>query len=162
MRNNSCIIILLFMTGWFGVEAQSNDLSLFGSGGGMTVVNDRYLSYSIGEPLISEVFSSGQWVTEGFQQPDAIDLTVSIHTVDGKYILEIFPNPVSSSLFIKGNPLPACDVQVIDIAGRVMLSSSIVPGDINEFQVTQLPSGLYYLHFLHQQTTLASTPFIKI
>jgi hypothetical protein len=162
MRNNPYILILFILMTRLAVNAQSNDPSLFGSGGGMTVVNDRYLSYSIGEPLISEVFSTGQWVTEGFQQPDAIDLTVSINTVDGRYVLDIFPNPASSSLFIKGYPLPACYVQIIDIAGRVVLSGSINPGEVNELRLTSISSGLYYLHFIYQQATLASTPFIKI
>ena len=155
------IQILLFFICTMEIASQAGDLSLFSSGGGMTAVNDRYLSYSIGEPCINEVLTSGQWVTAGFQQPDAIDLTTSIMTVDGKYTIDIFPNPVSSTLFIKGNTLPACDAQVIDITGRVMQSNSIGSGEVNEILLTQLPAGLYYLHFIHRQETLASTPFIK-
>lgn len=144
------------------LSGQPDGLKLFSTGGGMSLQGSTYLSYSVGEPCIHETFSSGRWITEGFQQPDAVDLTTSIGKAEGQYALVIHPNPVSSSLFIKGNSLPECDVRVIDILGHVVLTNSIHPGEIHEVQMTSLSPGLYYLHIIHQQSSIASTPFIKI
>jgi len=144
------------------IIAQSNDLSLFSSGGNMSANNDHFLSYSMGEPCITEVFSGDQWVTEGFQQPDAIDVTTSIHSPDGNYTFDVFPNPFSSSLFIRGNIKEECKGKIIDVTGHVWNSLELHPEVLNEWKLPRLLPGLYFIHLQFSNETSLIIPIIKI
>jgi hypothetical protein len=63
----------------------------------------------------------------------------------------VTPNPVSNTLHLKVNEAQGqpVDVNLVDAAGRLLLQRTFVPETDRhqeEFEVSQLSNGLYFLH----------------
>jgi hypothetical protein len=75
--------------------------------------------------------------------------------------LTIFPNPSSNMIIIKGEYLKGkFPVNIFDTKGKLMLSTCTKPENQFEINISQLPSGLYYLKINTEQNCL-STFFVK-
>ena len=55
---------------------------------------------------------------------------------------ELYPNPASSSISIVADN--ACEIQIMDMAGRMVMSVNAVEGE-NTISVAELESGVYFV-----------------
>lgn len=70
----------------------------------------------------------------------------SILSPGGKIGLTIYPNPSAGEFeFTTGFINSQTEIQVTDIAGRVVLEKTFMPGDRLSFDLTQSPAGSYFV-----------------
>lgn len=163
MMTQKCIIVLLIAMSCHLTQAQSDDPYLIGSGGGLSQNGSLFLSYSMGESCISYTPSNGYWVTEGFQQPDKINLTAVEIASTSKYTFHIYPNPVASTLYIEStDPAPWQLVQIVNVLGQPLLTAPIVVESNLSIDLSHLIPGLYRLSILDHTSTTVTQSFIKL
>ena len=157
------ILITVLSMATTAIIAQSSDVSLISSGGDSGQSGSLTLSYSIGEPCISQTQTGSYWLTEGFQQPGKINLT----SVDGysprEYSYRIFPNPATSELHIESNEAALFHlVQITNVLGQPMITEPILAEQSMVLQLNYLRPGLYFLNILDQLSNAITQPFIKL
>ena len=157
------IITLVFILPALTTIAQSPDVFLIGTGGGMTGTSGLYVSYSLCEPFISMAQNNGHWNTEGFQQPAKINLATGNATLTHHIPITVYPNPVSSELHAKGHFLSHCDkVSIANLLGYSILYEPVQQADEIRIPISHLAPGLYWLIFECDEEELINVPFIKM
>ena len=163
MHNKILLTILVMTSIIIHGFAQSQDLSLIGTGGGMQKTGDYYISYSIGEPFIQYENNSDRWITEGFQQPEKIDLTTSAKDIIPASLVNIYPNPTSGSLYVGLSASLACDrISIENSLGQTVLQKNVSSKDIETLALDHLQSGIYFLRVHCGTSSTSMISFIKI
>lgn len=162
MMTQKIIAILLFAICHL-TQAQSDDPFLIGSAGGLSQNGSLFLSYSMGEPCITYTLSDGHWVTEGFQQPDKINLTSIGLNSPSEYAYRIFPNPALDELNIESKDIaPFHLVQITNVLGQPMIAEPILAEQKMIIQLNHFRPGLYFLNILDHTSNALIHPFIKL
>jgi hypothetical protein len=68
--------------------------------------------------------------------------------LDESDLFSAFPNPAEFSFTIH-SPIREAEIQLIDLNGRKVRSKKMLTGKI-EIEVSDLPKGIYIIHFLHE------------
>src|SRR6478735_10244421 len=97
-------------------------------------MNDFVVTVSIGEPAITTLASSTNYVTQGFLQPEILPCP--------DFNISYYPNPAKDYITIEAL---GCDVQIqsfqiIDIWGRVLTTTK--PAKDNKVNLTGLSQGM--------------------
>ncbi len=163
MMPQKFIVLLMLAVSCQLSRAQSEDLVLISSGGGMTQSGSLLLSYSLGEPCISYTQSGVHWVTEGFQQPGNINLTSVDINSTSEYSFRVYPNPVANELHIESTDPGLWQlVQIVNVLGQPILTESIVANDKLIIDITRFSSGVYLLYILDHTSIPVTQSFIKL
>jgi hypothetical protein len=87
------------------------------------------------------------------------DYTASINELSAQW--EIYPNPTSTIISVANHSgLKVLDLEVLDINGKVILTSKSVHQVQNDIDVTQLQTGMYIVRMKFEDQTV-SKRFIK-
>ena len=79
--------------------------------------------------------SGGENVATAINTPDAAS--------DNEGVISVYPNPVSSSLYVKGESLaPETEIEITDLGGKTILKSTV---KAQPFDLSTLPEGIYLL-----------------
>ena len=140
--------------------------ALNATGGSGTIAGNTY-EYSIGTINLSQTFSSASLVvTDGVLQPILTPTNVAQPHISAAQ-LSVFPNPVSSTLFLqpafaKGGQLK---YMLTDAAGKTITGEShaLVTGDERqEINMKHLAAGQYHLTVEWQSGSASFTNAYKI
>jgi hypothetical protein len=115
--------------------------TLFGAASGILVDTENKFSFSIGEPIVSEISGTGLSFNIGFQQPYG-DIFTS-HSYPEVDAYHIYPNPFSNVLLFEARS-EIENYYLFDASGRLVFRSSTT-GTEFEYKVSNLPKGLYQL-----------------
>ncbi len=74
----------------------------------------------------------------------------------------LYPNPVQDYVTITINNAEANALQVYDVTGRVVYSTSVTGAQTLIVHTSELPAGVYKVHMLHDTELLGSTEMIKV
>lgn len=135
--------------------------SVIGFAGGSTQSDDILVEFTLGEPLILTLANNKNVVTQGFHQPD-INLSTSIVHFNG-IDLEIttYPNPFDESINVKidGAEVPAGQLQVIDLEGRMVWEKAIVGGSqsITILGESLGANGMYFIRYINKIGQIINT-----
>lgn len=146
------IALLFFCCIGFSVHAQSVERKVINTAGTTYANGGIRLKVSVGEPVVglinndtatilSQGFFSGFYkkvMPDPPNPPLPFDTTAIQPNPDG---YSIYPNPVKTNLFIKGDLVLINQVQFFDIAGHRLLSRR--PGPGSAVSVQNLPPGFY-------------------
>ena len=72
----------------------------------------------------------------------------------------IFPNPSNSDATIKWNNNKVDEIFITDTNGKLISKKSVL--DVNEFQVENLESGIYFVNLFIQNEQIASKKLIVL
>ena len=72
----------------------------------------------------------------------------------------IFPNPSNSDATIKWNNNKVDEIFITDTNGKLISKKSVL--DVNEFQVENLESGIYFVNLYIQNEQIASKKLIVL
>ncbi len=131
-------------------QAQSLERQVIGSAGGYEVENGYSLSFTIGEPVVETAITGSVVLTQGFQQPDDVEVGIN-DLVKVKMDYLIFPNPTMDNLTVQ---LSADQVVEVNISLRDMLGRQIdqldrkvlVDGVVQQqYDLTHLAAANYML-----------------
>jgi hypothetical protein len=148
-------ITFLIMLAIAGLSAQSQTLSptVISSSGGFFTSSNAMLSATVAEMTMVQTFtSSGNILTQGFQQPE--DLSVGINEIPvASGDLLIYPNPTNGSftLSFQNNNSSETSIMIYNLAGQLVLekqvSQSAGLNTIN-FDISTYSQGMYILQLV--------------
>ncbi len=157
------ILLLMFVYSCDSVSAQSQDLSLITTGGGMQQTGTYYISYSIGEPFVEYKNNSGRWITEGFQQPEKINLSTGTKDILPSPVLTIYPNPSVDLLYVElKNGFNGGRMSIANTLGQIVMEKDITATNIQSLHIDHLDYGIYFLRVQQGTSSSIMTSFIKI
>jgi len=119
------------------------------------------VSWTLGEPVIDTWSASGTVLTQGFQQP--ILVSVSIYeNPDLNYAINAFPNPTSDflNLEVSSGNLNSMWYYLFDVTGKLLDSRQIV-SEHTEIVFSHLPAASYFVKILENNNELKTFKIIK-
>jgi hypothetical protein len=130
-------LYLIFFLLTLSLSAQSFDRRVIASAGrdannGLTGLSQRFMTYTIGEPIIYRGSNSTRQLNNGFIQPIGITPTApppSSGMVLAPGDIVVYPNPFGTFITVNTNTEveEEISVQLIDINGKLILNEQIVP-----------------------------------
>ncbi|MEM7038661.1 MAG: T9SS type A sorting domain-containing protein [Bacteroidota bacterium] len=144
MRRTFLILIAWTLTGILApVRAQSLAPEVLATAGASDSAAAGQLHWTAGEAVINTLTAGGNILTQGFHQTQLTVTALEESTPEG---LEVFPNPVSETLFLRsGQPLNA-KIELVDMHGRVVRTREIVDAHQQTLDVRALSEGTYILN----------------
>jgi len=84
------------------------------------------------------------------------DITTGISEVDFENTISIYPNPVSSTLYVKTNlTFKNAEIKIINTLGEILSTYTVLPGLSNyEMDISLLNSGIYYVQIVESENTI--------
>ena len=158
-------ILMLFGLGLFWVgNAQSLSPAVISSQGSISKGNSIQLEWTIGEMATQTIRSPGGLVTEGFHQP-LLEVEIqegdkNLSPLADDFNISIAPNPVKALLAvdIQTGENQQIYFELLDPAGRrLQLLKAGIPVEGHQIDMSNYPSGMYYLRFTTQEGELIQT-----
>lgn len=115
--------------------------SVVASVGSDTLIGNTNISYTVGESVITTLTTGTNYVTQGFQQPDW--LIVSIPEVGLNDDIKVFPNPSPGMVNIQVGA-QTFDAVVYDLLGKVVIKPPNISGS-TQINLEQLAPATYVL-----------------
>ena len=147
-------IYQLFLVGAFTVStlignAQSLSPAVISTAGGHMQNSQVSMDWTLGEAAVSRWKTPQGFVTEGFHQPV---LEVSLLPQYETAMISIAPNPVQSTLNVQIKELSKHSLfaNLVDIQGRVLIPLTSLQLGSTEFDMSNLPAGMYFLNVSRQ------------
>lgn len=141
--------------------SQETSPAVVAAGGGTAKTSTLILDWTLGELAIESIRSPKALYTQGFHQPvlvveqikDKTDLPVK------NYNVSVYPNPVTSLLYIQLHFIPVTRLSVVlrDGRGR-LLQKKEIPAKSNSLQlnVSGYAQGAYHLQIQHSDGSILS------
>jgi len=142
---------------------QSQPLALYGTGGGMVSSNNVFLSYSFGEPLSNYTIHTAAILTEGFQQPERINITVGVKDFSSPVSFQYFPNPAKDLIQLKWSDEWNCQqIRIENYLGQTLYQTNHQDSHKHEIMIGDFQPGLYFLRLINTDQQEFTRSFIKI
>jgi Secretion system C-terminal sorting domain len=128
--------------------AQTAPSNILTTSGGYFSGASTSLSWTLGEPFIETDSSTNNFLTQGFQQPQGV-IIASIDNINNQAgeSISAYPNPASGLVSITSTYNVPLRVDVMDLAGRKLLSKNF-PGNVgNQINLTEYSEGIYLFKF---------------
>ena len=146
---------ILLLVGVFGVglhlaRSQSITPQVVSSNGNFSSASWGSLSSTVGEAAIVTLQSTGNFLTQGFQQPQT--LSVGVYSPkNSNDVVTVFPNPAINFTLIDviSESSGTANFQLFDIQGKIIQNGSfdVIGGAQNQHRVllNNLASGMYLI-----------------
>jgi hypothetical protein len=117
-------------------------------------MNNLEVTVSIGEPAITTLASSTNYITQGFLQPEILpcpDIRISY-----------YPNPAKDDITIEvlGCDIQIQSIQIIDIWGRVVTTTKLTKD--NKLNLTGLSQGVYVIRVALNNSAVNNFNIVKL
>ncbi|MEQ8907605.1 MAG: T9SS type A sorting domain-containing protein [Vicingaceae bacterium] len=116
------------------------------------IVNDLETHYSSGA-LRAATYGRGIWEVN-LIRPNIT--SVRTEQIETEAELLLYPNPNQGYFALKDEKESAQQIEVYDQQGRKVYESNLSKSQIHEFNLSELPRGLYLLRVYHQNNQLSS------
>ena len=161
MKRKLTIAALLLMT--VPAFSQFKQSDVVASAGGYEANANFSVSYTIGEPVAGTLKAGDLVVVQGFQQ-GYLDEVINPGFADELALnVSIYPNPVSTTLFVALDEAPAgeCLVRCFDMTGRLVGETSF-EGDVRaSLDVEALPQGAYFVKIFVDDQSVVNRKIMK-
>lgn len=117
-------------------------------------MNNFVVTVSIGEPAVTTLASSTNYVTQGFLQPEILPCADNS--------ISYYPNPAKDEITIEAF---GCEVQIqafqiIDIWGRLVTTAK--PAKDNKVNLAGLSQGVYIIRVILNNNTVNNINIVKL
>jgi hypothetical protein len=156
MHNKLLISVIIFSS--FVAKAQKIEQQIINSTGSVFSNNGISVSFSVGEPCISTLLSTGNNVTQGFIQPIKSDVPTALKEyihLDDNFML--YPNPTEGSINLTIND-GITILKRIDNDGRLLLSK--MPNS-NSIDISTLSDGIYWIRPISDDKQFSLKKIVK-
>ena len=149
-----------------GIKAQQISTSVIATAGHVNKTNSYSLIWTLGEVVIETDTSTTNQLTQGFQQPEY--LYVSINNEIGKPLsIETFPNPTKGKINfrIKSSDINKLKIDIFDITGKKVINKniSITDGGTSSIDIGTLTPNVYFLRiYLPNGSLFETVKIIKL
>ena len=118
------------------------------------------ISWTLGEPVIETAVRSSSMLTQGFHQ-SKLSVTPVFLLVENNRI-SAYPNPASEAVYIQFFEMPQQNtVAELYAPDGKLTKQMVLTGELNRLNVTDLPSGEYFLRILQKNAMVKSFKVIK-
>ena len=153
MKNKFILLLVLGVVAGSTLFAQSLTPMVISSSGGYYSSAAGSLSATVAEMTMVQTFTSmGNYLTQGFQQPEEWYASVKEDQVPGN--ISIYPNPSNGKFNITVNSLEKglAQIHLYDILGQKTFSSQMGIGsgvNTENIDITGYATGMYFLEYLY-------------
>jgi len=141
-------------------------LFIISTSGHVNKTNSYSLIWTLGELVIETDTSTTNQLTQGFQQPEY--LYVSINNKVGEPLsIETFPNPTNGkiSFRVKSSEINKLRIDIFDITGKNVSNKniSITQGGISTINISPLSPNIYFMRiYLPDGSLFETVKIIKL
>lgn len=148
-------ISLLFVFSMFHLNAQEMERQVIASAGSNMESGNLTLLWTLGE--LATATHEGNFfdlfINQGFHQE--ITMLVNTSAPNEGTQIEVFPNPVVETLFIKSDVTSLLNITIVDLMGRIVSSQQLsAPIEKAAIDVSQLPTATYFLRATDEEENL--------
>ncbi len=151
MKNHFFQILLFIYLPFLATAQIQLERQVIASSGGYASDGGISVSWTLGESAIETLESTNAdiYLTQGFQQPDSMDMVDAVRETVEELGLTIYPNPVGQTLKIRLDEMPphSFEVRLTDLSGRRVLQQKTMDTATLEIYMGDLPNALYLLTF---------------
>ncbi len=97
--------------------------------------------------------TEGVSIRTKLSQSTIICSTVNIETIEEDDFIEVFPNPVSNYLQLRGRNPDEIEITLINVMGQVVISDKKINASLN-LDISALPAGIYMLYASNNKSAL--------
>jgi hypothetical protein len=127
------------------------------SAGTCYVNSTASLSWTIGETISETCISSGNYLTQGFQQPVTIVVTNVTNPDSPKGNVIAYPNPFTSTVYLQNNDASkTLQVELVSIEGKTIFTKTMTAQQ-EQFDLGELSNGIYFLRVYNENKQLVQT-----
>ena len=146
------IIAALLVCGGQACIAQVIVPEVISSAGDTYSNSQGSLSWTVGEPITATENNSTYYLTQGFQQPSVIVLSTVSNTSSPppQSSVSVYPNPVSSSIYIQRDGNEQLQIQLMDMNGKLILNKMLSQSE-NQLDLSVFANGMYLLKVFDTQ-----------
>jgi hypothetical protein len=152
MQTKQKIIWAFLICGVHTCMGQLAEPEIIASSGGNYSNTNGSLSWTCGEPITATESSGSYFLTQGFQQPSAIIVTAISNPVP-KSSIGVYPNPVTSSIYIHRDGNEQLQIQLINMNGKVILTRTLSPSE-SQLDLSLYANGIYLLKLSSMENQL--------
>lgn len=125
--------------------------SILSSSGGYGENESFSISWTLGDIVISTLEGNNLILTQGFQQPPNLEVSIRQHEIE--WDIYVYPNPFMNELNIQFELNDEKDflMEIQDVTGRVLMQETyerVNSGDLRFLSTSGLASGVYFLRIL--------------
>lgn len=141
------IILFLFASSCFSINAQSITQQDLSNGGGTYEQSNGSMQFNIGEPLTETYNNSNGQLYQGFEQGSYLVVSVEETLNTDVISVDLYPNPTDGvfSLNISSSLNSSFNLQITDGLGKLIFQETSIQTLPYQFNLEQYESGVYYL-----------------
>ncbi len=151
----TCALLLLGIC----VSAQSLTPQVLASSGDYFTSTNIKLNWTLGEMVTETFITSGNILTQGFQQPNY--LYSSLFETDENKEITIYPNPFSDIININTGDYTDLYLQVLDFQGKNLMRKNIKKSNL-QIDFSTLSPGIYFIKIYSDKKDLKTFKVQKI
>ena len=140
MNKIAFIVATLFV---FSLHAQKITPTVIANAGNVVKNATHSLEWTLGEFMTETLKNSSGSITQGFHQANLTVVALDEVQIEG---LDVFPNPVSTTLTIKNQSEEDLKFQISHITGVSVFTDKILRGT-ESLNFANYPAGVYILSF---------------
>ncbi len=145
---------LLFLLVSSSTFAQSISKQVIGAAGKTQSNSNLKVSWTTGEPVVGLMTAGGNQLGNGYYP--AMDIqALSIDDVTLNVEIMLYPNPVSQSLYVSHPELNSFGIQIVDLNGKQVYSSTISKDQPLDF--SNYSQGMYLITIENKEANKKNT-----
>lgn len=157
MKEKLLLLLFCFCGCIYGI-AQSLSPSVLASQGAISQGDNFSLEWTLGELAVATIRTPDGMLTEGFHQP--VLKVEELTSLTEGYQITLAPNPVKSilSVDIRSETEAEVTMQLLNLNGQpLQIHRANFPFETTELDLSNYPSGLYFLRFSEKDGKLLKT-----
>jgi hypothetical protein len=147
-----CLLLILFISTFS--YSQSITKQVIGSAGKSYSNSNIKLSFTVGEPVVGIMTSSGNQLGNGYHS--ALNLqTLSIEDNTMDVQIKVYPNPTSEMLYVSHPQLISFTIIITDLNGRQIHEATI--GKEEALDISNYSKGVYIINIESKELNKKNT-----
>jgi Secretion system C-terminal sorting domain len=156
MRN---LFALVLITTTFIINAQTIEREVVSANGEFYSNSAGQISTTLGEPIIATTNNGANTLTQGFQQTKITVTSVEDFKLD--FVMNVYPNPVSSFVTIKMDALKEnIHLSIYTIEGKELLNNQLTELE-TKLNIESFAKGNYFLNITENNNIIKTYKIIK-
>jgi hypothetical protein len=157
MKNRLLFIALLFFV-CRGINAQSLQPNVIACSGNFATSTTCSMTWTLGEVMTDTYSSAGNFLTQGFNQPDT-DFATSLISIRPDENIRVYPNPTINYLTINLHDVPGNHIiHLYNTLGQLIIEENIPAGQQElRISIGDLVNGLYLLNIINPESNSSSS-----
>jgi hypothetical protein len=140
------------------MNAQTLEPKVIAASGAYITSASCSMTWTIGEVMTDTYASSGNFFTQGFNQPDTDFATAIVNLFPAENIM-VYPNPAINYITIDLKDAPGNHIiYMYNILGQMLLQENIPATQQQlEIPINAFTNGLYLIHVINPESNLSSS-----